>query len=182
MWWWVGCIDDPPAHAAPPPPPPVDPCARAPLSDGFGFPVGGGTAEGYYDAQPFGVNDHLGSDWNAVTGGATDYGHPVQAIGNGLVTDATEYGGGWGLVVRIVHRDGERCVESFYGHLAEARVTVGDVVARGEGIGTIGDANGRYVPHLHLELRTEPGRPLGPGCGEPKWRVDPTAFILARAP
>ncbi|HEY9169431.1 MAG TPA: hypothetical protein VIN72_08085 [Lutibacter sp.] len=34
------------------------------VSDGSDFPVGKPNAKGYYDAQPFGKNRHLGSDWN----------------------------------------------------------------------------------------------------------------------
>ncbi|MCP4808387.1 MAG: hypothetical protein GY913_06235 [Proteobacteria bacterium] len=35
-----------------------------PATDGFDQPVGHPDAEGYFDAQPFGVNHHLGQDWN----------------------------------------------------------------------------------------------------------------------
>ena len=42
-----------------------------PVSDGFDFPVGPPDAKGYYDAQSFGKNRHLGSDWNGVGGGNT---------------------------------------------------------------------------------------------------------------
>ncbi|MBL4587064.1 MAG: hypothetical protein JKX84_08430, partial [Flavobacteriales bacterium] len=30
------------------------------ISDGFDFPVGPPDAKGYYNAQPFGKNEHLG--------------------------------------------------------------------------------------------------------------------------
>jgi murein DD-endopeptidase MepM/ murein hydrolase activator NlpD len=156
-----------------------------PMADGFDYPVGGGQATGYYDAQPFGANRHLGEDWNIVIG--SDRGHPVGAIGHGVVTVAEDFAGGWGNVVRVEHRyrDGgrEHRVESLYAHLHRVDVVVGQVVRRGEMIGTIGDAHGRYGPHLHLELRERPGLPLGPGYSNHRdGYLAPTPFIRARRP
>lgn len=159
---------------------------RCPLAGSFGFPVGGGTARGYYNAQPFGENRHLGDDWNGVGGGDTDLGDPVLAIAAGLVDSVRHHGGGWGMVVRVVHDVGDAgapiYVESLYAHLASTEVAAGDVVARGQPIGTIGDAGGRYPAHLHLEIRDRPDLPLGQGYGaDASGYVDPTAFIRARA-
>jgi murein DD-endopeptidase MepM/ murein hydrolase activator NlpD len=141
-----------------------------PLADGFDYPVGGGQATGYYDAQPFGANRHLGEDWNIVIG--SDRGHPVGAIGHGVVTIAEDFAGGW-----------EHRVESLYAHLHRVDVVVGQVVRRGERVGTIGDAHGRYGPHLHLELRERPGLPLGPGYSDHRdGYLAPTPFIRARRP
>ena len=63
-------------------------------TDTFAFPVGKGRAKGYYDAQPFGRDNHLGEDWNAVTGGNSDLGQPVTAIAHGYVAEAFDAGGG----------------------------------------------------------------------------------------
>lgn len=158
-----------------------DPCAGLEPS-AFDFPVGWPDAQGYYDAQPFGRNAHLGSDWNGVGGGDTDHGDPVSSVGDGRVRSVSDVGGGWGLVVRVVHHDGARCVESLYAHLSAALVQEGQRVSRGEQIGRIGDASGRYWAHLHLELRDRPGAPLGGGYGAPDGHLDPTAFIQARRP
>jgi murein DD-endopeptidase MepM/ murein hydrolase activator NlpD len=158
------------------------------LADGFDFPVGYGDARGYYDAQPFGGDRaHLGNDWNGVRGGDSDLGDPVLAVAGGRVVDASDYEGGWGNVVRVVHRvreaDGrERVIESLYAHLERIDVRLGQFVERGEPIGTIGTAGGVYRAHLHLEIRTVPGRPLGLGYGPPDAQVDPTAYIRARRP
>lgn len=163
-----------------------DTTVDAPLADGFDFPVGGGRALGYYDAQPFGDNQHLGSDWNDVRGGDSDLGAPVTAVAAGRVVEAADLGGGWGNVVRVVHRvrDGGRirAVESVYAHLDRIDVAAGALVARGQAIGTIGTASGRYRAHLHLELRGAVGRPLGGGYGAPDGQLDPTAFIRAHRP
>ena len=160
---------------------------RCPRASSFDLPVGGGSATGYYNAQPFGANHHLGDDWNGNGGGDTDLGDPVLSIADGVVRAAGDHGGGWGKVVRVVHDVGAVgapvYVESLYAHLDTIEVTTGEVVARGHRIGTIGDAGGRYPAHLHLELRDRVGLPLGRGYGEGvRGYLDPTAFIGARRP
>lgn len=161
--------------------------ARCPRAASFDFPVGGGSATGYYNAQPFGENTHLGDDWNGNGGGDTDLGDPVLAIADGVVTSAEDHGGGWGKVVRLVHDVGPAGapvhVESLYAHLDSIEVKTGEVVGLGHRVGTIGDAGGRYPAHLHLELRDRVGLPLGRGYGaRVRGYLDPTAFILARRP
>jgi murein DD-endopeptidase MepM/ murein hydrolase activator NlpD len=149
-------------------------------SDGFDFPVGPPNADGYYDAQPFGGPDHhLGNDWNGNGGLDTDLGDPVFATSSGIVVDATDYHGGWGNVIRIQHPCG---IESLYAHLDVIGVNIGMYVKRGQQIGTIGDAHGRYRAHLHFELRDRP-LPLGEGYSEfhNGW-LDPTAFVRLHRP
>ncbi len=150
----------------------------------FDYPVGPPDAEGYYNAQRFGENFHLGEDWNRHGEGHVDLGDPVHAIAEGRVTQADHAGEGWGQVVRVVHhvrRQGHSdFVESLYAHLHEVHVEVGQRVGRGEVVGTIGDADGAYVPHLHFEIRRVPDLPVGPGYSpdDSQW-LDPTAFIEA---
>jgi murein DD-endopeptidase MepM/ murein hydrolase activator NlpD len=158
-----------------------------PTADGFDFPVGAPDARGYYDAQPFGENTHLGNDWNGVGGGDTDLGDPVYSVADGVVSFSAEVGGGWGQVVRILHRvgDGDRAwtVESLYAHFDQVFVREGQRVKRGMVIGAIGTANGRYRAHLHFELRGQPHLPLGGGYGTAtSGYLDPTAFIRGRRP
>lgn len=150
--------------------------------EGFDFPVGAPDARGYYDAQPFGENAHLGSDWNGVGGGDSDLGDPVYAVARGKVVEVADHGGGWGNVVRIVHHAGGRDVESLYAHLDRVDVVAGAMVLRGQPIGTIGTAGGHYPAHLHFELRRAPGLALGGGYGEPFGQLDPSAFIRAHRP
>jgi len=71
------------------------------VANQFDYPVGKPDAKGYYNAQKFGVNLHLGEDWNAVTGGNSDLGDPIFSIANGFVDFAEDVGGGWGNVIRI---------------------------------------------------------------------------------
>jgi len=150
-------------------------------SDWFDYPVGAPNARGYYRAQRFaGPSRHLGEDWNGMGGGDSDHGDPVYAIANGSVSYAEHTGLGWGNVVRIVHpvRGGDS-VEVVYGHLAEMRVPKGDIVRRGQVIGTIGNADGAYKAHLHFEIRPKIGLPLGGGYGDNRDGsfLDPTQFI-----
>ena len=129
----------------------------------FAYPVGSkdfmteakDTDDDWYNAQDFGENDHLGEDWNKNTGGDTDCGEPVYAAGNGIITFAGHAGSGWGNVVIVEHTlpEGKK-VQSLYGHLKKILRKEGAVGKR-ERIGTVGNADGKYLCHLHFELRDE---------------------------
>ena len=149
------------------------------MTDGFDFPVGNPNAKNYYNAQKFGVNNHLGDDWNGIGGGNTDLGDPIYSIGNGYVSSAKNINGGWGNVIRIVHYiEKDNQVESLYAHCDEIFVEKGDYVEKGQKIGTIGNNDGNYLAHLHFELRNEIGKPIGGGYSSiTKGYLDPTKFI-----
>jgi murein DD-endopeptidase MepM/ murein hydrolase activator NlpD len=160
---------------------------KCPVADGFDFPVGPPDAKGYYDAQPFGANYHLGEDWNGKGGGNSDLGDYVYSIADGIVVYANDAKGGWGNVVRIVHNIGAQnnpvYVESLYGHLKDVLVNQFETVKRGQAIGTIGNLDGFYLAHLHFEIRTNIY--LGNGMGysmNTSGYVQPTAFIKAHRP
>lgn len=155
------------------------------ISDGFDFPVGPPNAKGYYNAQGFRKNNHLGDDWNGTGGGNTDLGDPIYCIANGYVVSTEEYGPGWGNVIRVIHflKDENKLVESLYAHCDTMLVRTGDWVKRGQKIGTIGNAHGSYWAHLHLELRTTVDMDLGGGYSEEtKGFTDPTEFIRNHRP
>jgi murein DD-endopeptidase MepM/ murein hydrolase activator NlpD len=59
-------------------------------------------------------------------------------------------------------------------------VTAREEVWRGEQIGTVGTAQGRYWAHLHFEMREFITPYIGPGYRQDTrgW-VDPSAFIQA---
>ena len=157
-------------------------------ANGFAYPVGKTEVvtqkkdkDEWYNALEFGENYHLGEDWNKNTGGNTDCGEPIYATANGLITYAQDAGPGWGNVVIIEHTlpSGEK-VESLYGHMLEITKKEGEVKKR-EQIGKIGNANGQYLCHLHLEIRTS-DCPMWnqPGAGYARDRkgwVDPSDFI-----
>ena len=110
-------------------------------------------SDGWYNAQDFGENRHLGEDWNAVSGGDSDCGEPVFAAADGDIVSARDAGPGWGNVVIIEHTasDGTK-IRTLYGHSGSIMKSEGRV-ARREQIGTVGNANGRYKCHLHFEMR-----------------------------
>ena len=158
-----------------------------PTVDGFDFPVGPPDARGYYNAQAFGMNFHLGDDWNGVGGGNTDMGDSVFSIAHGVVLEANDFGGGWGNVVRIGHKmrpsDSAIYMESLYAHLLNFGITTGDTLRRGDFIGRIGNANGAYLAHLHLEIRDTLGLPLGGGYSQhTRGYLAPTIFIKNNRP
>jgi murein DD-endopeptidase MepM/ murein hydrolase activator NlpD len=133
------------------------------IADRFSYPISKSefvteakdTKDDWYNATNFGENNHLGEDWNKNSGGNTDCGEPVYAIGNGEIIYAKDSGIGWGNVVIIEHTlpDGKK-VESLYGHLQEILKISGEVKLH-EQIGKIGNADGKYLCHLHLEIRDE---------------------------
>lgn len=137
------------------------------ISNGFDFPVGPPDGIGYYDAQPFGKNMHLGEDWNGKGGGNTDLGDTVYSIGNGYVRIIKDFGGGWGNVIRIIHcmpdTSGFKYIESLYAHLGTVILKDSSFVRKGDKIGTIGNCNGLYYAHLHFEIRNNIFMELGGG-------------------
>lgn len=152
------------------------------IANSFDFPVGKPNAKSYYKARDFGEKRHLGEDWNHVNGGNSDYGDPVFSIANGVVVFSENVCCGWGRVIRVVHKvenDPEHeFVESIYAHLKDINVPVGEMIRKGQKIGTIGTANGKYTAHLHLELRNFLGMSLGPGYSDDTFGyLVPTEYI-----
>ncbi|MFK7750377.1 MAG: M23 family metallopeptidase [Kordia sp.] len=148
------------------------------IAKGFDFPIGKPDAKGYYNAQKFTVNDHLGDDWNGTGGGNTDLGDPIYTIGNGYVQFAENYGGGWGNVIRIVHKYKGKYFESLYAHCDTISVKKGSFVTKGMQIGTIGNADGAYYAHLHLEIREDIFMEIGDGYSKNTTGfLNPTTFI-----
>ena len=141
---------------------------RAPRVARFDFPMGSEHAALTYNAQPFLISRHLGDDLNGIGGQDSDRGDPVYAVADGHIGYAGWASEGWGNVIAVVHRapqDG-RVIQSFYGHLKSMRVPVGQLVRRGEVIGTVGKADGRYLAHLHFEMRDYTSLSAGAGYAD----------------
>lgn len=131
------------------------------------FPMGTENGALIYDAQPFWEKNesfsgkhHLGNDLNGIGGENTDKGDPVFAMADGRVVYAATPSPGWGGMVILAHAlpaenpgSPREVIQSVYAHLDTLLVAVGLPVKRGQKIGTVGDAGGRYFAHLHLELR-----------------------------
>lgn len=138
----------------------------------------------WFNALDFGADNHLGEDWNKNSGGNTDCGEAVFAVADGRIVYAENAGPGWGNVIIIEHNlpDGTK-VQSLYGHLQKMLKLTGEVKLR-EQIGEVGNAEGRYLCHLHLEIRT-PDSPMwneaggGYSADRTGW-LDPSDFIDRR--
>lgn len=109
----------------------------------FQHPTERGRIESNY-GQRAGVL-HLGLDYSGKEGDA------VLASCGGVVVSAIERGG-YGLMVELDHGDG---FVTRYAHLGSAAVAIGDVVAQGDTIGTLGSSGNCDTPHLHFELRID---------------------------
>jgi len=80
---------------------------------------------------------------------AADLGTPVWATAAGRVT-RVEHLHGYGLTVQIDHGAG---TDTLYAHLQSVTVRVGDTVAAGDIIGTVGQTGNATAPSLHFEVR-----------------------------
>lgn len=166
---------------------PASDTVRCLLADGFDFPVGKPDAAGYYKFRGFYPNGHLGEDWNGKGGGDSDLGDPIYSMGRGVVVFSENIHVGWGncVIVRHAYRDTTGkidMVDSLYAHLHERKVQVGQLVEKGQLVGTMGGNNGMYAVHLHFEVRKN----LQIGMNRSQFARDysnyhsPTAFINAR--
>ena len=132
-----------PTPVAPPPPPPPPtprPVAKPQIVQGNGqlaWPVPGGVITTYYSAS------HLAIDIAAPAG------HPVIASDDGVVTWAGWRNNGGGQVVVIDHGNG---IQTAYNHLGAIGVAVGQAVARGETIASVGCTGNCTGPHVHFEV------------------------------
>ena len=109
------------------------------------FAVGVGITYG------FGMRDgvmHEGADF--VPG----EGAPIQAIADGVVREATEAGGGYGVVVVIDHKIDGQLVSSRYAHMlyGSLQVKAGDTVHVGQVIGHTGNTGHSFGAHTHFEI------------------------------
>ena len=85
-------------------------------------------------------------------------GTPVVSIANGVVTKVSDQAYGFGLHVVVKHVNvptqdgGTQTLYSSYSHLHAIDVKEGQVVAKGDRVGTVGDTGTATVEHLHFQL------------------------------
>jgi len=91
------------------------------------------------------------SGWHAGTDIKAELGTPILAAGDGLVI-ASGQEGGYGRIIRIQHQGG---IVTVYAHNLENFVGVGEWVAAGTIIATVGRSGSASAPHLHFEVRHE---------------------------
>ena len=77
-----------------------------------------------------------------------DYGVPIVASANGVVTMASWYGG-YGKVVMLDHGSG---IKTLYGHNSKILVKEGDIVQQGQVIALAGSSGYSTGPHCHFEV------------------------------
>jgi murein DD-endopeptidase MepM/ murein hydrolase activator NlpD len=103
---------------------------------------------GYHLTAHFGqggsrwASNHTGLDF------AAPMGTPVRSVLPGEVIQA-EFAGAYGRQVKVRHSDG---TVTSYGHMSEFSVNVGDVVAAGTQVGSIGMSGNTTGPHVHFEV------------------------------
>ena len=105
-------------------------------------PVSGG----YISCGWYGYRGHKAIDFSYRSGA---YGKPVYATASGTVIGASR-SGGYGKLIKVQHGNG---VVSYYAHLSEFTVSVGQKVSQGQQIGRIGSTGNSTGPHLHFEIR-----------------------------
>lgn len=135
------------------------PAAPAVPSSGFVFPAPGNTSiSSGYGWRPYPLNPSY-SDFHDALDFPGYFGDPVVASASGTVIRVEYplpganyglYGYGYANMIMIQHENGFQTV---YGHLKTINVSVGQYVAQGERIGTIGSTGSSTGPHLHFELR-----------------------------
>ena len=108
----------------------------SPITSLFGFRVHPVTGQ-----QRF----HAGTDLGA------EYGTPVLATQDGVVTSA-DYAGGYGLMVVLEHDVEDTQLQSRYAHLSDITVEPGATVKKGDVIGLVGSTGVSTGPHLHFEM------------------------------
>lgn len=165
--------------------------------DGANWALHGGW--GYMDNESStGYNYHPGEDLNYTLG--NDCGKEIYASANGIVTEAADFGTGWGKIIEIKSTlpDGSN-VWLIYAHEAVQYVSAGDQVTQGELIALVGggtllvdypgytDDVYEYSCHLHLEVRLQDKSAGYWPSGQPLGNLDqviytnPTDFITSHS-
>ncbi|MGL5352067.1 MAG: peptidoglycan DD-metalloendopeptidase family protein [Clostridium sp.] len=127
--------------------------SRNPYNDGIAFlnrPTRGG----------FTTSD-FGARWESFHKGidiAGNIGDDVMAAIDGEVIYAQYNNGGYGNLIMLKHEDE---MVTYYAHLNNIYVSVGDKVEKGEKIGAVGNTGFSTGPHLHFELRVN-DNPVNP--------------------
>lgn len=135
---------------------------------------------------PYNFHPERCEDWNLESGGNTDLGEGLCAPFSGIVLSAHDWGGGVGRVVQLlgVTQVGGLIVWAGW-HLHTIEVRTGQVVEVGEEIGSIGNADGRYLgAHLHEQICVVnewgvPAPTTFASDGRYDWQ-QPSAFYVAR--
>jgi hypothetical protein len=138
------------------------PNSKPPAGTGFGYPVGDKTTSPA-GGGGWGVWQVLGDYWSTYGGAhlaedvgrAGAAGQPVYSVADGVVLVAAPNSSTYVNVALILHNlggGGQVC--SFYGHLATLSVSPGQMVSRGDAIGTVLDQGTNS--HVHYFIAPKP--------------------------
>ena len=89
---------------------------------------------------------------------AKDLGEDVSAALEGEVIYAGYNNGGYGNLIILQHNNN---MKTYYAHLSNIYVSVGEIVKKNDLIGEIGSTGNSTGPHLHFELRVD-NNPVNP--------------------
>jgi murein DD-endopeptidase MepM/ murein hydrolase activator NlpD len=109
------------------------------------WPIAGTISRGFFPG-------HTGMDIYNVSG------TPIWAALPGRVSSAGRNDGGYGNLVILDHGNG---LQTYYAHLSQINVSVGQSVSQGQTIGLEGSTGRSTGPHLHFEVRVN-GSPQDP--------------------
>ena len=129
-----------------------------------------GTKNPYYDGKAFLSSPSKGGYLTSYFGEvrakslhkgidiAKELGSSVNASLDGKVIKAGYNNGGYGNLIVIEHGNN---MKTYYAHLSEIYVNVGDMVKKDDIIGAVGSTGNSTEPHLHFELRVH-NQPVDP--------------------
>ncbi|WP_297714306.1 M23 family metallopeptidase [Clostridium sp.] len=127
---------------------------KNPYDEGVAFlsnPTNGGYLSSYF-GEVRAKSVHKGIDI------AKNLGESVNASLDGKVISAGYNNGGYGNLIVIEHPNN---MKTYYAHLNEIYVNVGDIVKKDDIIGAVGSTGNSTGPHLHFELRVD-NKPVDP--------------------
>ena len=131
-----------------------------------------------------GSKNHKGLDFNYSCGGNNDYGSPIKATHDGVVTIKDNTSGGEGRMVTITSQDGK--FRTRYMHLSSVEIENGTNINEGETLGYMGGSGkgkeNKYLSHLHYEIQKFENNEwisINPTSGENKLEniIDPQLWL-----
>lgn len=124
-----------------------------------GRPLGRGVG---FVSSTFGKRDdpvYGGGEFHNGVDFAAPKGSPIFAVADGVVAEATYAENSLGNHVRINHKNGYYTI---YAHCNELKVKKGDIVKKGDVIGTVGSTGKSTGNHLHYEVHIGLDPPYNP--------------------
>ncbi|AOV09252.1 murein hydrolase activator EnvC family protein [Sporosarcina ureilytica] len=109
----------------------------------------------------FASSNHRGIDV------ANSIGTPIVAAGDGVV-GRTGVIGTYGNVIMITHSVNGKIYTTLYAHLSGINVSPGQVVSKGQVIGSMGNTGRSSGPHLHFEFHVGGWTGYGPSAVNPR--------------